>query len=77
MSEKVYVGNGKIRSSQYWEFYTLWLKVSELEKYVWDSGYVSLVVNKRKEADNYGNDLSVIINDYKPKADNNKSTWGG
>lgn len=63
--EKVYCGNGKVRSSQYWEFYTLSLKLSELENYVNEKGYVSIVVNKRKTPDNYGNDLAVTINDYK------------
>lgn len=63
--EKVYCGNGKVRSSQYGEFYTLSLKLSELENYVNEKGYVSIVVNKRKTPDNYGNDLAVTINDYK------------
>ncbi len=63
--EKVYVWNGKVRSSQYGEFYTLSLKLSELENYVNEKGYVSIVVNKRKTPDNYGNDLAVTINDYK------------
>lgn len=65
--DKIYVWNGKTRSSQYGEFYTIWVKLEELEKYVWDSGYVNLVINKRKEPDNYGNDLTVTINDYKPE----------
>lgn len=63
--EKVYVWNGKVRSSQYGEFYTLSLKLSELENYTNEKGYVSIVVNKRKTPDNYGNDLAVTINDYK------------
>jgi hypothetical protein len=40
--------------------------LSELENYVNEKGYVSIVVNKRKQPDNYGNDLAVTINDYKP-----------
>ena len=63
--EKVYCGNGKVRTSQYGEFYTLSLKLSELKNYVNEKGYVSIVVNKRKQPDNYGNDLAVTINDYK------------
>jgi hypothetical protein len=39
--------------------------LSELENYVNEKGYVSIVVNKRKTPDNYGNDLAVTINDYK------------
>lgn len=65
--DKIFVWSGKIRSSQYWEFQTLSLKLEELEKYVSEKGYVSIIVNKRKTPDNYWNDLTVAINDYKPK----------
>ena len=64
--EKIYVWNWKVRTSTYGEFYTLSLKLSELENYVNEKWYVSIVVNKRKQPDNYGNDLAVTINDYKP-----------
>lgn len=64
--EKIYCGNWKVRTSTYGEFYTLSLKLSELENYVNEKWYVSIVVNKRKQPDNYGNDLAVTINDYKP-----------
>ena len=63
--EKIYCWNWKVRTSTYGEFYTLSLKLSELESYVNEKGYVSIVVNKRKQPDNYGNDLAVTINDYK------------
>jgi hypothetical protein len=65
--EKIYCGNWKVRTSQYWDFYTLSLKYSDLEAYVNERGYVSIVVNKRKEADKFWNDLRVTINDYKPQ----------
>ena len=71
MSEKIYVGNGKVRTSDYGEFYTLSLKTNELEKYTNEKWYVSIVVNKRKEEDKFWNDLAVTINDYKPKAKEN------
>jgi len=71
MTEKIYVGNGKKRESQYWDFFTLSLKTSELEKYTNKKWYVSIVVNKRKEEDKFWNDLAVTINDYKPKAKEN------
>ncbi len=64
--EKIYCWNWKVRTSTYWEFYTLSLKLSELENYINEKWYVSIVVNKRKQPDNYGNDLAVTINDYKP-----------
>lgn len=67
MADKVFCGNGKTISWQYGEFYNLSLKLSELEKYVSDKGYVRVTVSKAKNTDQYGNDLSVCINDYKPK----------
>ena len=70
MTPKIYVWNWRARESQYGEFYTLSLKLSELEMYVNEKWYVSLVVNRRKTPDQYGNDLSVAINDYKPKEKN-------
>jgi len=65
--DKVYVWSWKIRESQFWEFYTVWLKLEELEKYVNEKGYVNIIINKRKTPDNYWNDLSVAINSFKPK----------
>jgi len=76
MWNKIFCGNGKTRTSQFWDFYTLGLKMSELEKYCNEAGYVNIVVNKRKEADKFWNDLSVAINEYKPK-DTNTNTWEG
>lgn len=66
-NKKVYVWNWKSRTSQYWEFFTLSLKLSELEKYTNEKWYVQIIVNKRKEVDQWWNDLTVAINDYKPK----------
>lgn len=73
---KVFVWSGKTRSSQYGDFYTISVKLSDLESYVNEKGYVSLAINKRKQPDNYGNDLSVIINDYKPKTEVKKNEFG-
>lgn len=66
MADKIYVWNGKVRSSQYGDFYTLGLKMEELEKYA-NKGYVNIVVNKRKDPDKFGNDLAVTINEWKPE----------
>lgn len=65
--EKIYCWSGKNRTWTYWEFQTISLKLSELEKYVNEKGYCNIVVSKRKEADKFWNDLSVTISDYKPK----------
>ena len=69
--DKIFCWSWKTRTSTYWEFYTLSLKLSELENYVSEKWYVSILVNKRKEADKFWNDLRVCINDYKPQT----NTW--
>ncbi len=73
MADRIFCGNGKTMSGQYGEFYNLSLKLSELEKYVSDKGYVRVTVSKAKNTDQYGNDLSVCINDFKPKTTTPKS----
>lgn len=70
--KKIYCGSWKTRTSQYWDFYTVWLKLEELEKYVNDKGYVDIVINKRQAPDNYWNDLSVVISEYKPNQEQKK-----
>lgn len=64
---KIYVGNAKTRTSQYGEFLTWSVKLEELEKYVNEKGYVSIVLNKLKEPDKFGNDYSIAINEFKPE----------
>jgi len=63
---KIYCWNGKTRTSQYGEFQTLNLKMSELETYA-NNWYVNIIVNKRQQEDNYWNDLTVTISQFKPK----------
>ncbi len=67
MADKVFCGNAKEITGNYGTFYNVSLKLSELEKYVNDKGYVWVTVSKMKQADKWGNTHSVVINDYKPK----------
>lgn len=68
MADKIYCGSGKTRTGNFWEFYNISLKLSEIEMYTNEKGYINIVVNKRKQPDNYWNDLTVTINDYKPES---------
>lgn len=68
-NKKNYVGSGKTKSLQFGEVQELALnkkKIMELpeDKY----GNVKVNVSKRREADKFGNDLSVVENTYVPKA---------
>ena len=69
---KIYCWNGKTRNSQFGDFYTLNLKMEELEKYA-NKGYINVVVNKRRESDQYWNDLAITISQFKPKAKEDNS----
>jgi hypothetical protein len=42
--------------------------VSDLAKIANDRGYASVVINKRKETDQYGNTHYMYENDYNPEA---------
>lgn len=67
MANKIYCGKGKIINGKFWEFTKLNLKLSELEIYANEKGYVNIIVSEMREPDNYGNTLTVTIDDYKPK----------
>ena len=69
--EKIYCGSGKTRSGQYGEFYGISVCLDDLpEEHITTAKngkrYVNLTVNKKKEADQYGKDLSVQVDTFKP-----------
>lgn len=69
--EKIYCGSGKTRSGQYGEFYGISVCIDDLpEEHITTAKngkrYVNLTVNKKKEADQYGKDLSVTVDTFKP-----------
>jgi hypothetical protein len=71
--EKIYCGSGKTRSGQYGEFYGISICLSDLPaEHITTAKngkkYINLTVSKKKEADQYGNDLSVSVDTFKPEA---------
>lgn len=70
--EKIYVGSGKTQSSQYGDFYKISICLSDLPKeHITEAKngkkYINLTVNKKREADQYGKDLSVQVDTWKPE----------
>lgn len=74
MSEKIYVGSGKERQTQYGAELDLQLEIDDLAKYVTDYGYVNkagkhvvrLKVGKRREVGKFGETHTLEINTWKP-----------
>lgn len=69
--EKIYVGSGKTQSSKYGDFYKVSICLSDLPKeHITEAKngkkYINLTVNKKREVDQYGNDLSVQVDTWKP-----------
>jgi hypothetical protein len=71
-TDKVFIGGGKKITGQYGDFRSVSICLSKIPK---DSifeyeglKYVKLNVSDKKEADQYGKDVSVSINDWKPEA---------
>lgn len=73
--EKIYVGSGKTQSSQYGDFYKVSICLSDLpaehitKAKNWKE-YINLTVNKNREIDQYGKDLSVQVDTWKPDPSN-------
>ena len=70
--QKIYVGSGKIVDSQYGPFRVITLDYDKLDKHKYvckftQKNRVNILVNDRKEPDQYGKNVSVIINEYKPE----------
>ena len=69
--EKIYAGSGKTRSGNYGEFYSISVCLDDLpEEHITTARngkrYVNLTINKKRETDQYGKDLSVTIDTWKP-----------
>ena len=64
--QKTYVGNGRSVKTQYGEILNIGIRLSDLQPYVNEKGFVNLSVGAKKEKDKYDNTHAVWINDYKP-----------
>lgn len=68
-NKKNYVGSGKTKSLQFGEVQELSLNFDELKKLPRSAkGYIRVTVQKKRQPDQFGNDLSVVENTYVPKA---------
>ena len=70
-SEKIYAGSGRKIDGQYGTFRKISVCLNDIPKeFINDykgKKYVSLLVNDRKEPDQFGKDLSVTIDTFKPE----------
>lgn len=64
MSEKIYVGKGK-KVGKFNQI-KIGIRVSDLEQHKNDKGYVNLIIQEMRETDKYGNEYTVVVDDWKP-----------
>lgn len=71
-TDKVFIGGGKKITGQYGDFRSVSICLSKIPadaKFEYGGQeYVKLNISDKKEADQYGKDVSVSINDWKPEA---------
>lgn len=72
MSEKVYVGKGKLVGK--YNQLKLGIRVEELVKNANDKGYVNILVGEMREADKFGNTHTAFIDNWVPSSKDNPST---
>lgn len=77
MSEQpIYCGSGKTQSGKYGEFFKISICLSDLPKeHITEAKngkkYINLTINRKKEPDQYGKDLSVQVDTWKPEPKQN------
>jgi len=73
MEPKIYCGSGKTKSGQYGEFFSVSICLSDLPaEHITTAKngkkYINLNINKKQAPDQYGKDLSVQVDTWKPDA---------
>jgi hypothetical protein len=71
-NQTIYCGSGKTKQGKFGEFFSISICLSDLPKeHITEAKngkkYVNLNVNRKKEADQYGKDLSVQVDTWKPE----------
>jgi hypothetical protein len=71
-NKTIYVGSGKTQSGKYGEFFKISICLSDLPKEEIREAtnkkkYINLVINKKQQPDQYGKDLSVQVDTWKPE----------
>ena len=70
-NQTIYCGSGKTKQGKFGEFFSISICLSDLPKeHITEAKngkkYINLNVNRKKEADQYGKDLSVQVDTWKP-----------
>jgi hypothetical protein len=71
--QKIYVGSGKTQSGKFGEFYKVSICLTDLPaEHITTAKngkkYINLAINKKQAPDQYGKDLSVQVDTWKPEA---------
>lgn len=76
MSEKIYCGSGKQIDSQYGIFRSITVNLTDLPKeHIFEyegKKYIKLNVNDKRETDQYGKNVSVSVDTWKPEPKGNQ-----
>lgn len=65
MTETRFVkGSAKKIQTQYWDLINLSINVEDFNSLPQEKGYVRLTIADRKSPDNYGNNMTIKLNDY-------------
>jgi hypothetical protein len=70
-NQPIYCGSGKTKQGKYGEFFSISICLSDLPKeHITESKngkkYINLNVNRKQQPDQYGKDLSVQVDTWKP-----------
>ena len=74
----IYVGKGKTINGQYGDFENINIELDVLLKHATTAAngkkYVNITVSKKRETDQYGYDLKVVLNQFDKKEEGNTSS---
>tara|TARA_Y100001951_G_C11069757_1_gene145432 strand:+ start:226 stop:504 length:279 start_codon:yes stop_codon:yes gene_type:complete len=73
----IYVGSGKIVNGQYGPFRNATLNLDKAKAHIYkckftNANLLNLVISDKKETDQFGKNVSVAINEYKPEIQEDK-----
>jgi hypothetical protein len=71
-NKTIYVGSGKTQQGKYGEFFKVSICLSDLpNEHITEAKngkkYINLAINRKKEPDQYGKDLSIQVDTWKPE----------
>ena len=74
--QTIYCGSGKVKDGKFGEFFSISICLSDLPKeHITEAKngkkYINLNINRKKEPDQYGKDLSVQVDTWKPTPQSN------